>query len=102
MTILQAYKAALAPYTLPTQTIEFLLIKQGLDMSDDYDNSIEKELYKAVIDGLYQLISLTKEKDPGTEYNYDVNSLLELIKRYEDKYGEDEDCFIDRSDDIWN
>ena len=105
MTNLEAYKAALAPYTLPKQTIEFLLTNQELAGSAEYSTSNKTALYKAVISGLYQLLTLTKEKDPGTENNYDVTMLEKLIKRYEDEYLEDEDgdddCFIDRTDDIW-
>lgn len=101
MTFNKAFKAAIAPYLLPDATIELLLIQQGLDCSEDYEQEHNIEFYKAVIEGLYQLRTLKKEKDPASENEYDVEKLDELIRHYKGKIGDDEDVddymFIDRT-----
>ena len=106
MTNFEAYRAALSPYTLPKATIEFLMINQGLNGADTYTKDNEKTLYAAVIDGLFQLITLEKEKDPGTENDYNTENIMLLINRYRKKYDivaeeDEDDCFVDRTDDIW-
>ena len=87
MTIRQALAAAMSPYALPKQTVELLLIEQGLDGDAEYTKDIDKkQFYTAVVDGLYKVITLEKEKDPGTENAYDTDKVDELIKYYQKKY----------------
>ena len=87
MTIRQALAAAMSPYALPKQTVELLLIEQGLDGDAEYTKDIDKkQFYTAVVDGLYKVITLEKEKDPGTENAYDTDKVNELIKYYQKKY----------------
>ena len=102
MTIRQALAAAMSPYVLPKQTVELLLIEQGFDGDADYTRDIDKkEFYTAVVHGLYKVITLTKEKDPGTENNYDTDKVKDLIKAYCNEYDIEDPFdyeFIDRTD----
>lgn len=106
MTNKQAFRALMAPYILPELTIEFLLTQQGLVANEEYNKDTNQTaLYNAVIDGLYQVKTLTKEKDPGSENTYDVNKINDLINRYRRKIGledleEEEVYFIDRTDEF--
>lgn len=106
MTNKQAFRALMAPYILPELTIEFLLTQQGLEAKEAYDQETDQTaLYNAVIDGLYQVKTLTKEKDPGSENTYDVDKIDDLIKRYKRKLGMSEEeieeiYFIDRTDEF--
>lgn len=84
MTNLGAIKAKMFPYELPEDTLEFVLLEQGLQPSGAYDNDKDHDsLIKAVISALYQLITLVKEKDNGSEMQYDPDAIMKLIKRYE-------------------
>ena len=102
MTIRQALAAAMSPYALPKQTVELLLIEQGFDGDAEYTRDIDrKEFYTAVVHGLYKVITLTKEKDPGTENDYDTDKLKDLIKVYCNEYEIEDPLdyeFIDRTD----
>jgi len=102
MTIRQALAAAMSPYALPKQTVELLLIEQGLDGDANYSSDIDrKEFYTAVVHGLYKVITLTKEKDPGTENTYDTDKVKDLIKMYCRDYDIEDPTdyeFIERSD----
>lgn len=106
MTNKQAFRALMAPYILPELTIEFLLTQQGLVANEVYNKDTNQTaLYNAVIDGLYQVKTLTKEKDPGSENTYDVSKINDLINRYRRKIGledleEEEVYFIDRTDEF--
>lgn len=74
------------PYELPDETLEFLLDEQDLQASSEYDKDTDRELLmKAVIAALYQLISLSKEKDNGSEVQYNPDAIMQLIRRYEDE-----------------
>lgn len=74
------------PYELPDETLEFLLDEQDLQASEEYDKDTDRELLmKAVIAALYQLISLSKEKDNGSEVQYNPDAIMQLIRRYEDE-----------------
>jgi len=91
----------MSPYALPKDTIELLLIQQGLDGDTAYSTSIDKSLYAAVIEGLYKVKTLTRESDPGSENDYDVDKIDDQIKYYRRKYDipEPEDYqFIDRTE----
>lgn len=85
MTNLDAIKAKMFPYELPEDTLEFLLLEQGLESSGDYVAGNHSALIGAVIGALYQLITLVKEKDNGSEMQYDPDQILALIKRYENE-----------------
>jgi hypothetical protein len=103
MTIKRAFRAILAPYILPELTSEFLLTQQGLDANEEYNNDFEKQLYSAAVEALYQVKTLEKEKDAGSENNYDTDKIDELILRYKRKAGFPEEeleeiYFIDRTD----
>lgn len=101
MTYTKAFRAAIAPYLLPDQTIELLLLQQGLDSTWEYDPECNTPFYKAVIAGLYQLKTLKKEKDPASENEYDNTQIDDLINHYKHEIGEEEDnnyMFIDRTD----
>lgn len=105
MTNRKAFRALIAPYTLPELTIEFLLTQQGLVANEEYDDFSESALYSAVIEGLYQVKSLKSEKDPASENTYDVSRVNELINRYRRKIGleeleEDDVFFVDRTDEF--
>ena len=83
-TNLDAIKAKMFPYELPEDTLGFLLEEQDLNPSDEYVKDTNAEgLKKAVINALYQLLTLTKEKDNGSEMDYDPDAIKDLIKRYE-------------------
>ena len=82
-TNLEAIKAKMFPYELPEDTLEFLLDEQELEPSEAYSRDNHDALIKAVISALYQLITLVKEKDNGSEMQYDPDQILALIKRYE-------------------
>lgn len=74
------------PYELPDETLEFLLDEQDLQASEEYDKDSDRELLmKAVIAALYQLVSLSKEKDNGSEVQYNPDAIMQLIRRYEDE-----------------
>ncbi len=103
LTFKQAFRAAIAPYLLPDMTIELLLTQQGLDVGDEYETSEDNNFYQAVINGLYQLKTLKKEKDPASENEYDVDKIDDLIKRYSRYLDDDaeentDNYFIDRTD----
>lgn len=105
MTNKRALRAILAPYILPELTLEFLLTQQGLDANEGYDSSKEKGLYAAAVDALYQVRTTTKEKDAGSENNYDPSKIDELILKYKRKAGFPEEeieevFFIDRTDEF--
>ena len=82
-TNLEAIKAKMFPYELPEDTLEFLLDEQELEPSEAYGRENRKALIKAVVAALYQLLSLTKEKDNGSEMQYDPDGIRDMIKRYE-------------------
>lgn len=102
MTIRQALAAAMSPYALPKQTVELLLIEQGFDGDAEYNRDIDRNtFYKAVVDGLWKVITLTKEKDPGTENAYDTDKVYDLIKKYCNEYDIEDPMdyeFINRTD----
>lgn len=83
MTNLEAIKAKMFPYELPEDTLEFLLNEQELVPSDAYEATNRPLLIKAVIEALYQLLSLVKEKDNGSEMQYDPDGIRDMIKRLE-------------------
>lgn len=86
MKTLDAIRAKMFPYELPDETLEFLLDEQDLQASEEYDKDTDRELLiKAVIAALYQLISLSKEKDNGSEVQYNPDAIMQLIRRYEDE-----------------
>ena len=86
MKTLDAIRAKMFPYELPDETLEFLLDEQDLQASSEYDKDSDRELLmKAVIAALYQLISLSKEKDNGSEVQYNPDAIMQLIRRYEDE-----------------
>lgn len=90
MTNLEAIKAKMFPYELPEDTLEFLLDEQELTPSAAYSRADNHtSLLRAVIAALYQLITLAKEKDNGSEMQYDTDNLLALIKRYEQELPDD-------------
>lgn len=82
---LDAIKAKMFPYELPEDTLEFLLMEQGLTSSGVYSSENHSALMNAVISALYQLITLVKEKDNGSEMQYDPDQILALIRRYENQ-----------------
>lgn len=87
MTIRQALAAAMSPYALPKATVELLLIEQGFDGDAEYTRGIDRRaFYQAVVNGLYHVITLKKEKDPGTENDYDIDKVHDLIKKYCNEY----------------
>lgn len=91
----------MSPYALPKQTVELLIIDQGLDGDAEYTRETDKrQFYTAVVNGLYKVISLTKEKDPGTENDYDTDKVYDLIKKYCKEYEIEDPLdyeFIDRT-----
>lgn len=85
-TNLEAIKAKMFPYELPEDTLEFLLEEQDLEPSVAYSKTDNRaQLIRAVINALYQLISLVREKDNGSEMQYDPDAILAMIKRYENE-----------------
>lgn len=84
-TNLEVLKAKMFPYELPEDTLEVALDDQELEPSGAYSRENRSALMKAVISSLYQLISLVKEKDNGSEMQYDPDAILDLIKRYENE-----------------
>lgn len=106
MTISAAFRAAMAPYVLPKDSVELLLIGQGLSGSADYNKSEhETALYSAVVEGLEQVKTLTRESDPGSSNSYDTSKIDDMIRHYRRKYNldtpDEEDYeFIDRTDEF--
>ena len=103
MTYLDAIKAKMYPYELPEETLEFLLDEQELTPSEVYSREKKTDLIKAVIAALWQCITLVKEKDNGSEVQYDVDALKDLIKQYSKDIPEEEDAKpqnIDKTE-IW-
>ncbi len=104
----QAFKAALRPYSLPNDSIELILTQNGfekeVEFGEDYQTGREQEFYAAVIDGLSMLISLEKEKDAGSENDYDTDKIAQRITTLRRRWGipdpeaEDEVMFIDRTE----
>lgn len=82
-TNLEALKAKMFPYELPEDTLEFVLDEQELEPSEAYVRENHGALIKAVVSALYQLLSLVKEKDNGSEMQYDPDGIRDLIKKYE-------------------
>ena len=90
MTNLDAIKAKMYPYELPEETLSFLLDEQGLTPLGTYVKDNDRvALLRSVIAGLWQCMPTKKEKDNGSEVQYDIDALNKLIKRYADELGED-------------
>jgi hypothetical protein len=86
MKCIDALRAKLFPYELPDETLEFLLDEQDLQASEAYDkDEYRTQLMKAVIAALYQVKSMKKEKDNGSEVDYDPAAIAALIRQYEDE-----------------
>lgn len=84
MKTIDAIIAKLYPYSLPDETLEFLLDEQGLGASEEYKKDEHRtSLIKAVISALYQLKPMKKEKDNGSEVDYDPAAISALISEYE-------------------
>lgn len=90
MTNIEALRALMRPYELSEDTCQILLMQQDLEPSDEYDRIYEKSLYQAVVDALYQVITLTEESDNGSKQKYDVSLIKDLINRYKKKYNLEE------------
>lgn len=80
MTYKQAYRAAIRPYILPNDSVELVLLEHGFSLEDEYQVGNEQEFYSSVIDGLLMLVSLEKEKDAGSENQYDTEQLEKRIR----------------------
>lgn len=86
MTIIEAIRAKMYPYDMPEATLEFLLDEQGLQASDRYESLKHRaQLMQAAINALYQLMTLSKEKDNGSEIQYNADAISSLIRRYENE-----------------
>lgn len=86
MKTLDAIRAKMFPYELPDETLELLLEEQDLQASEEYDGTSDKnKLLSAVVSALYQLTTLVKEKDNGSEVQYSSDAIYTLIKRYENE-----------------
>lgn len=86
MNCIDAIRAKLYPYSLPDETLEFLLDEQDLQASEVYDKDEHKtSLIKAIIQALYQVKSMKKEKDNGSEVDYDPEAISALILHYENE-----------------
>lgn len=82
-TNLDVIKAKMFPYELEEDTLEILLEDEGLQPSSAYSAANKGLVIKAVVNALYQLIVLVKEKDNGSEVQYDPDKIMDLIKHYE-------------------
>lgn len=92
MTIEQAIKARLYPYTLPDASIELMAENHGLDIEDDYSkDEHEITLARIEIEGLWQLITLSKEQDNGSTQEYNVKLIEKRIRRVAGLYGLDDE-----------
>lgn len=103
MTYLEAIKAKMYPYELPEETLEFLLSEQGLESSGTYSKDNKTPFMSGVIAALWQCVTLVKEKDNGSEIQYDVDALKDLIKRYSKDIPEEEELKPQNRDmtEIW-
>lgn len=104
MTNLDAIKAKMFPYELPEDTLGFLLEDRDLTPSETYSREENRvQLIRAVIDALYQLLTLVKEKDNGSEIQYDPEAIMALIRRYSKDIPEEETAKPQNRDmtDIW-
>lgn len=90
MTNLEALRALMRPYELSEDTCQILLEEQDLDVSDEYEKDNAKPLYTAVVNALWQVITLTEESDNGSKQKYDISLIKDLIKRYCRKYDIEE------------
>lgn len=85
------------PYELPDETLEFLLDEQDLQASEVYDKDEHRSaLMTAVITALYQLLTLSKEKDNGSEVQYNPDSIMSLIRRYENEINPQKKIGVNR------
>lgn len=86
MTNIEAIRAKMYPYDMPEATLEFLLDEQGLQASDRYESLKHRaQLMQAAINALHQLTTLAKEKDNGSEIQYNADAISSLIRRYENE-----------------
>lgn len=86
MTNIEAIRAKMYPYDMPEATLEFLLDEQGLQASDSYESLKHRaQLMQATINALHQLTTLAKEKDNGSEIQYNADAISSLIRRYENE-----------------
>lgn len=83
MTNLEAIRAKMVPYELPEESLQLLLDEQGLEPSGVYSSGFLPEIKKAVIEGLYQCLTLTEESDNGSKLKYDPDALKDLIHHIE-------------------
>lgn len=82
-TNLEVVKAKMFPYELEEDTLEILLEDEDLEPSSTYSRENKEPVIKVVINALYQLITLVKEKDNGSEMQYDTDKIMDLIHHYE-------------------
>ena len=83
MTNLEAIRYYIEPYEVSEGKLEILLAEQGLQTTANYDPIADKStMYTAVIAVLTSLITLKKEKDNGSEMDYDTDALQDLIGYY--------------------
>lgn len=84
MTLIEVLRAKMYPYELPDDTLNILLLEQGVeDVEDSYEVSEHKEiLRKATLDGLYQVLTLKEESDNGSTLKYDVDAIKDRISHY--------------------
>lgn len=86
MTMIEALAAKLKPYVLPDDSLQVILLENGLEESDEYSGGTDKESLKScLIQALRQCKTLTEESDNGSKQKYDPDALDDLINELEDK-----------------
>ena len=84
MTNLEALRHYIEPYEVSEGKMEILLTEQGLQTAAIYSPGNDRtQMYKAIIAVLQSLITLKKEKDNGSEVDYDTDAIKELLNYYQ-------------------
>lgn len=78
----------MVPYELPEESLQLLLDEQGLEPLGVYESGFLPVIKKAVIEGLYQCLTLTEESDNGSKLKYDPDALKDLIGHLEGEVKE--------------
>lgn len=79
MTNYDAISARLYPYNVDDNLIAVACVDAGLVQEDEYSAEAKKNVAKAAIDVLRQLIVLASESNGGYSLVYDVNELRRRI-----------------------
>lgn len=103
MRIYDAIVSTLEPYVLSDNAIRLMALNHGLDSESEYiKDEHEEELAKIEIEGLYKVITLTKDSDAGTSQSYNIKGIEERIMHIRRKWGfVDDTCPVNEDITDW-